>query len=328
MPLTFEGHAYVRPLIQHMNMEMMVDRMEGEEKMSGATKELSFYLDPSGASDIMRLALCSDVDSFKRLITDTYSWLGEVFLNNPNPTDAELKTLLGPNFSEVTLEFFYPITVTEAGQENIVVQLLLGTNVLTVRTMLPGGLENNQPAIDGPINITLYAPVSGSNQGLAYCHHDFGETEIDEILKRVAEIVLDPFQHMELMALEPNKIIQKINNVEADAMPPATTVNFMLASDAGGVSNLRFLFQRHRILEANLLDPDPGPTPLPCIKPSGAYTQDEDGVVNISIDTIAFVDYAPVPPPPPPTPEPTPSPTPTPDPGGAPGAAPPSRAQV
>ncbi|MCW3096424.1 MAG: hypothetical protein JWL77_2042 [Chthonomonadaceae bacterium] len=262
-------------------------------------KPIPIELDYTQHSDLMLLAVCNSAEDIIGLISNTRSWLGNVFLTGPNPTDRQLKGLLGRDFHLVTVEFVYPVKTDVAG--DVTVQLVKGTNVITVRTFAVSRVVDAQ-TIDTtkPIDVTLFRANEKDTRGLAYCHHPVDpEPTIQKVLQAVADIVLAPGDHLIKMNKQEKKV-QKVPKSGIIVGAPRTDVPVCFEIKQHGSkaaikkgtasSELRFICQCHIYKEGDERLTDS--TLLPCIKPSGTYTEDAAGSVIFSIDTITFVDYA------------------------------------
>lgn len=264
---------------------------------------IPFKLDLKDQSDLTLIAVCSDPNELRGLITNTRSWLGKHFLNCDHPEDPELRDLLGLDFNLVTLEFVYPVEANATS--DVIVQVIVGTNVITVRTVAPSPLvPPDKINISEPVSVTLYSTEKDNEPGIAYCHHHFDSNlTAGEVFDGVANIILFPLSHMERMNKDLEKTVQHVHKSGKATTAPSSTipVNFGIKQHNGTVgsapesstSELRFIFQRH--LDRNNALPFDAEL-LPCVKPSGTYTM-PDKTVIVAVDTITFVDYAPTPPP-------------------------------
>jgi len=249
--------------------------------------------------DLLKLVICNDFACVAGLITETRSWLGRNFLNDPAPSDDDLQELLGDNFMQPTIEFVYPVEAS--GNKDIIVHLLEGTNVITVRSSM-GGEGEHSLLPDGPLSVTLFSADRTSTSGMAYCHQHFDPNmDINDILKEVAWIVQNPQIRLRKMTDLPVKTISKTHR-RGDTEPTTTSdkpnIAFRIKPRPGAApgdnpdGELRFIFLCH-------LDREDGVSftgdLLPCIKSSGAYVQPmvPNGPVSVDVDTIIFVDYAP-----------------------------------
>jgi hypothetical protein len=279
---------------------------------------ISFNLDPVTKTDPIRLHVFNDNRYLKGLVTNTHSWLCKYFLKNAPPTPENLKYLLGPNYDLVTLEFVYPVQADQ--QTDVLVQLLVGTNVVTVRSFLPQAplleltdeqleLTNDRPGVKiaGNIDVSLYDGLNlqqvqrtgNGAAGLAYGHHHLQRrNSIQAVRADVAKIILDPDKHMTTMSNMPHTHIHRVHK-SGPAGPPSGTeapVKFKIKGrpygEEGAVDDsgaeLRCICQCHlpgkesRFRDAIL---------FPCVKPAGTYT-DAGGNVVVTVDTMTFVDYA------------------------------------
>jgi hypothetical protein len=278
---------------------------------------ITFLLDltPGATPEPMELKVFTDKKDISGLITDTHAWLCQYFLKGKRPTNKNLARLLGPDFRLVTLEFVYPIQ--DKYNKEVVVQLIRGTNVVTVRTFFPSGLfgliESEVDPINEQISVTLFSDKDNDQNGLAYCHHhtnDNAGAGIARLLEDVASIMLDPHDHLAAMSARNDTIVARKTpagaittmaegSIKVTFQPKSPSIAKTDVKGGGKTddqsadpgSELRFICQRHLRRGKRAGVRNTSQTLLPCIKPSGTFHFGPDGVTVI-VDTIVFVDYA------------------------------------
>jgi hypothetical protein len=253
---------------------------------------------PTDTLDLMRLATCTDTRDITDLVVDPHTWLCNVFLKGALPTEKNMISLLGPDYKLVTLEFVYPVQAT--GTRPVVVQLIDGTNVVTVRTSVSGG-EKLIDLVEDPVHVTLYSLPNDEKEGLAYCHHHLDGTNVLALRRAVADIIRDPHQHLTNMGHK-MPLVSRVPVLGASEEPPRPApVRFGIKQHGSkarrkgknkasvAAPELRFIYQ----CEWRGTEPaaDDTGTLLPCIKPSGTF-QVVNGIIIFYIDTIVVVDYA------------------------------------
>jgi hypothetical protein len=257
---------------------------------------VEFFADPTKAADPIRLLVLDDIEEIRALIKDTHRWLALNF------KEMDYIKLLGPGYEVVTLEFVYPVRADQTA--NAIVQLVLGTNVVTVRSFVSGEKILQTPVITGSLDITLYEPETGDKKGIAFCHHHLQGEKLPDVLEAVADIVADPGFHLKAMNNHEPKCLQKVHKSGELEAPTkvSTPIRFKLkGSESEGKTSgeqpgadLRFICQR----KLSTVETSSTEAPLfPCVKPSGTYTvipsptggPDE---MLVELDTIVFVDYA------------------------------------